>query len=189
MARRKGDTEILAQEDVFAQNYAAGDSHFDAAEKAGYDKYRGSELLKRPAVIKRIMELQRPYTVSWKKLLVKSMHILDAHLSDANDYARELLFELQRGEKLTEKQVESFLKMLKVSAADRNTAVRLVTEVMGKINPKSLNDAASAEDEAMDRDEAIRAMLGEDASGEIADPAAPLEDGDSGVAMEDEAIH
>jgi phage terminase small subunit len=185
MASRKGGDGILAQEEVFAQNYAAGDSHFDAAEKAGYDKYRGSELLKRPAVIKRVMELQRPYTVSWKKLLVKSMHALDANLADANDYARELLFELRRGEKLTDKQVQSFLEMLEVKPSDKNTAARLVTDIMSKINPKSLNDAATAEDEAMGRDEAIRAMMGADASGEVvADTGAP--DEGSGIGSEDD---
>jgi transcriptional regulator with XRE-family HTH domain len=190
MARRVRDEEILAQEDVFAQNYAAGDNHFDAAEKAGYDKYRGSELLKRPAVIKRIMELQRPYTVSWKRLLVKSMHALDQNLADANDYARELLFELRKGEKLTQKQVACFLGMLEVKASDRNTAARLVTDIMSKINPKSLNDAASAEDENMSRDAAIREMMGEDAGGPVADNSAP-EEADSegsGISPEDDEI-
>jgi phage terminase small subunit len=187
MASRKGGDGILAQEEVFAQNYAAGDSHFDAAEKAGYDKYRGSELLKRPAVIKRVMELQRPYTVSWKKLLVKSMHALDANLADANDYARELLFELRRGEKLSAKQVQSFLEMLEVKPSDKNTAARLVTDIMSKINPKSLNDAASAEDEAMGRDEAIRAMMGADASGEIVSNASPEQDDEGGgIGSEDD---
>jgi phage terminase small subunit len=183
MASRKGGDGILAQEEVFAQNYALGDTHFEAAEKAGYDKYRGSELLKRPAVIKRVMELQRPYTVSWKKLLVKSMHALDANLADANDYARELLFELRKEGKLTEKQVQSFLGMLEVKASDRNTAARLVTDIMSKINPKSLNDAASAEDEAMGKDEAIRAMMGEDAGDEVADGAP---DEGSGIGSEDD---
>jgi phage terminase small subunit len=185
---KPGGEGILAQEEIFAQNYAAGDTAPEAAEKAGYaDKYWGSQLLKRPAVTKRIMELQRPYAVSWKKLLVKAMHILDAHLSDSNDYARELLFELQRKGQITNAQLKSFVAMLKISASDRNTAVRLVTEVMSKINPKSLNDAASAEDQAMDRDEAIREMMGADATGAIADNSAPMDP--SEISLDDEITH
>lgn len=183
MARRVGDKELLEKEKVFAEAYASGDAATVAAEKAGYSKYAGSQILKRGPVRDRIMELQRPYTVSWKRLLVKAMHVLDSHLNDANGYARELLLELRERGKIAPADLKHFLKMLEVSASDKNTAVRLITDVMSKINPKSLTDAAAAEDAVMDKDTAIKQILGEDASGTPPDPSAPPDE-DEDVSLE-----
>lgn len=176
MSRRKQNGELLPKEEAFAQAYAAGDASTVASEKAGLrDKYEGRRLLTRPPVIRRILELQRPYAVSWKQLLGKAQQVLDVHLSEPDGYAKELLLELKRQGRLTDKQVEAFIECLSVKPADRNTSARLVIEAMSKINPKSLTDAAAQEDEAMSRDRAIAEMLGEDRTEPVADAAAPVD--------------
>jgi hypothetical protein len=173
---RKATDPLLPHEEVFAQAYADGMSSTQASEKAGLrDKYEGSRLLRRPVVMRRIFELQRPYVVSWKHLLGKAQQVLDVHLSEPDGYAKELLLELKRQGKLTEKQVRAFLEVISVKPADRNTSARLVIEAMSKINPKSLTDAAAQEDEAMSRDRAIAEMLGEDRTEPVADAVAPVE--------------
>lgn len=183
--------EIRKRQEVFASAYADGMPAPDAAELAGYNRRNGSDLLRESAgVAKRVAELQRPYVISWKRLLVKAMAVLDAHLNESNGYAKELLGKLELGKQITAKEKAKFLKMLTVSASDRNTAVRLVTEVMSKINPKSLTDAAASEDAVMDKDEAIKAILGEDASGAPVDPAAPAEaEDETSSYLDDETIN
>lgn len=166
MAKKKLDP----MQEKYAQGYASGLTKTEAAREAGY-KFPNVEigrLSKNPAVQDRILALQRPFVVTWKRLLVKAQRILNGHLDDPNEAAQEMLAILAADKKITKAQERNFLKLLKVSAGDRNTAARLVIEAMGKINPKSLNDAADVEDEKMGREEAIDTILGKDTNAEVA---------------------
>lgn len=166
--RRKGgvDGPPTKQEETFARLYGTGMTARAAAEEAGYAKpeTEGSRLLRRRVVADRVLAYMRPYVISWKKLLIKAQRVLDNHLDDSNEYAKELLEHLKAGGQIDSRTFAEFVKMLRVSAADRNTAAKMVIDAMAKINPKSLSDAAETEDAAMSRDEAVEAMLGADAS-------------------------
>jgi len=183
--------KIGPKEEKFARLYASGLTKTEAAKEAGYEypAEEGNRLLRRRVVADRVLSYMRPYMVSWKKLLLKAQKVLDNHLDDANEYAKELIDHMRDGGAIDARAYKEFLKMLNVSAADRNTAARLVIESMSKINPKSLSDAAGSEDAAMTRDEAVEAMLGADAEGEPVSDAAPDDEADGGDAPEPEVTH
>ena len=178
MAERKLDTK----QEKYAQNYAGGLSKTESARQAGYSfpNVEIGRLSKNRAVQDRILALQRPYVVTWKRLLIKAQKVLNAHLDNPNDFAEELLRRMAEGGEIAPREQREFLKMLKISPGDRNTSARLIIEAMSRINPKSLQDAADQEDDMMERDDAIQQILGEDASGEVASPEPVLDSSDAG---------
>ena len=169
----RASNKLTEKEEVWAQAIARGETRADAEREANFHSGDSTRLLRRAAVLRRITELQRPYVVSWKQLLTKAQNVLDDHLDNGNEMAARLLQRLEMGGQITKLELRAFLKCAAVSSSDRNTAARLVIEAMAKINPKSLSDAASQEDAAQSRDEAIAAIMGPDADGPVASPDAP----------------
>jgi hypothetical protein len=129
---RHDPSKLTEKEESAARNLVAGLSPTKSCEQAGYADPKGEcdRLLGKPRVRDFVIGGLQRHMVRWAQLRMKAMTALDHNLSKENW-----------------DQLDRFDKPV-ISAGDRNTASKIVLELLAKIDPKELADRAHSADEA-----------------------------------------
>jgi len=124
--------ELTEKEGAAARALVSGLSPTKSCEQAGYADPKGESdrLLAKPRVRDYVIGGLQRHMVRWAQLRTKAMAALDFNLSRENW-----------------DQVDRFDKPV-ISAGDRNSASKIVLELLAKIDPKELADRAHSADKA-----------------------------------------
>ena len=137
--------KLTEKEASAARAMVAGVSATKACREAGYadPKGEGDRFLGKPRVRDFIIDRLQAKAVKWGPLRARAMNALDHNLSPENWEERDNL-----GKPL-------------VSASDRNSAAKIVLELLAKIDPSELADRAAKADEADLKTQAERILDGD----------------------------
>jgi len=128
----KRNTPLTGKEETAARAMIGGASASKACKEAGYADPKGEKdrLLNKPRVRDFVIDRLQAKAVKWSLLRTKAMESLNHNLSQENWDERDNL-----GKPI-------------ISAGDRNTASKIVLELLAKIDPKELADRATSADKA-----------------------------------------
>ncbi len=129
---KRAPEELTGKEEAAARAIVKGQSITKSCEQAGYadPKGEGDRLLRKDRVRDFVIGGLQRHMVRWAQLRMKAMAALDFNLSKENW-----------------DQVDRFDKPV-ISAGDRNSASKIVLELLAKIDPKELADRAHSADAA-----------------------------------------
>ena len=142
MGKRR-EAELTGKEDLAARAIVQGQSPTKSCEQAGYADPKGEvdRLLGKPRVRDFVIGRLQRTAVRWAQLRMKAMAALDHNLSKENW-----------------DQMDRFDKPV-ISAGDRNSASKIVLELLAKIDPKELADRAHSADAAESLSDKVHRIL------------------------------